>query len=100
MAAEMDGEIMRYEPAPSTARIVLKTELDAFERLRSDLESKYTDQWVVIRGPDLVGVYSEFGDAASDAGNRFGRGPYLIRQVAPTNWLEHAKRDWQARANG
>ncbi len=90
---------MKYEPAPSTARTLLKTEFDAYDKLRTELESKYTDQWVVIRGTDLVGVYAEFGDAAREAGKRFGRGPYLIRQVAPTNWLERGERDWKARAN-
>ena len=66
----MDGMRMKYESAPSTARTLLKTELAAYERLRTELESKYTDQWVVIRGTDLVGVYAGFGDAAREARER------------------------------
>ncbi len=91
---------MKYDPAPSVAHIVLKSEMDAYERMRPELESKYANQWVVVRGSDLIGVYPEFSDAAREAGKRFGRGPYLIRQVAPTAWLEHAKRHWRSYANG
>ncbi|MCY4557308.1 MAG: TenA family protein [Chloroflexi bacterium] len=76
---------------------VLATEYAAYEKMRAELEAKYTDEWVVVHGEELVGVYTEFNDAAREAGQRFGRGPYLIRQVAPTNWTEYARELWQRR---
>ncbi len=91
--------VMRYEPGPSTAHLVLKSELEAYERLRADLEAKYTDEWVVVHGDELIGVYRDFKDAAREAGQRFGRGPYLIRQVAPTNWMEYVKLHRKPNAN-
>ena len=90
---------MKYGPGPSTAQIVLKSELEAYERMRATLEAKYTDEWVVVHGDELIGVYRDFNDAAREAGQRFGRGPYLIRQVAPTNWLDYAKLHWDPDAN-
>ena len=71
--------------------MVLKKELETYEQMRASLEAKYTDEWVVVHGDELVGVYRDFKDAAREAGQRFGRGPYLIRQVAPTNWMEYVK---------
>lgn len=91
--------VMKYGPGPSTAHIVLKSELEAYERMRAKLEARYTDEWVVVHGGELVGVYRDFKDAAREAGQRFGRGPYLIRQVAPTDWLEYAKLHWESDAN-
>ncbi len=91
--------VTRYEFGPLTAHVVLKNELQTYERLRADLEAKYTDEWVVVHGEELAGVYKDFKDAARDAGQRFGRGPYLIRQVAPVNWLEYAKLHWKPRAD-
>jgi hypothetical protein len=38
-------------------------------------------KWVGIHAEALAGVYDSFEAAASDAVRRFGRGPYLIRQV-------------------
>ena len=74
----------------ATAHRVLQRELSAYERMRAGLEAKYTDEWVVIHGDELAGVYADFWAAARDAGLRFGYGPYLIRQVAPTDWVEYA----------
>ena len=34
-----------------------------------------------IIGQELIGNYASFEDAAQDAVAKFGRGPYLIRQV-------------------
>ncbi len=90
---------MKYQPAPSVAHVVLKTEMEAYESMRPKLESMYANEWAVVRGSELIGVYPEFSDAAREARKRFGRGPYLIRQVAPTNWQDHIKRHWQSHAD-
>jgi hypothetical protein len=52
-----------------------------YSRLQPDLESKYMSKWVLIHDQKLVGVYDSFESAAEDAVQRFGRGPYLLRQV-------------------
>lgn len=75
----------------------LKTELAAYDGMRAELEAQYTDEWVIVHGDELAGVDANFQDAARDARQRFGYGPYLIRQVAPTDWLEYAKDFWRRR---
>ena len=59
----------------------LKNEIAAYDRMRPDLEIEHLGEWVVIHAEKLVGTYDSFEDAADDAVRRFGRGPYLIRQV-------------------
>ena len=60
---------------------VLDKEIAAYERMRDRLEREHFLQWVVIHGEELSGTYDDFQDAAADATQRYGRGPYLIRQV-------------------
>ena len=59
----------------------LDTEIAAYERLRPDLEAHSMGKWVLVHDGALVGTYGSFDDAAKDAVSKFGRGPYLIRQV-------------------
>lgn len=72
-------------------------ELAAYDRMRVALTVKYTDEWTVAHGDELVGRYANFHDAARDAGKRFGYGSYLIRQAAPIDWLGYAKELWLER---
>ena len=56
-------------------------EVKAFELLRAMLEANHMNQWVVIHEQKLIDTYDSFEGAADDAVQRFGRGPFLIRQV-------------------
>ncbi len=60
---------------------ILEREIAVFEGMRDLLERDHLYKWVVIYGEELCGIYDDFQDAAADATVRFGRGPYLIRQV-------------------
>jgi hypothetical protein len=64
-----------------TAMIELDREIAAYETMRADLENRHMGEWVLLYKEELVGVYDSFEDAAGIAVSRFGRGPYLIRQV-------------------
>jgi hypothetical protein len=59
----------------------IDNELAAFEALRADLEAHHMGEWVLLYGRQLIATYDSFENAASDASAKFGRGPYLIRQV-------------------
>jgi hypothetical protein len=73
--------------------MALEIEIATYERRREELEKYYPGKFVVIRGGDLVGAFDTFGNAAAEAVARFGRGPYLIRQVGapppsvPVSWF-------------
>jgi hypothetical protein len=59
----------------------IDVELAAYDAMREKLETEHMTKWVVIHDEELVGVYDSFEAAAEDAVGKFGRGPYLIRQV-------------------
>lgn len=65
----------------------LESEIQAFEKLRPELEKNYSSKFVIFKGDVFVGAWDTLNAAAAEAVARFGRGPYLIRQVgapAPT----------------
>lgn len=59
----------------------LDREIETFNRLKPDLEQHHMGKFVVIKDTDLVGAFDTFDAAGGEAVRRFGRGPYLIRQV-------------------
>ena len=59
----------------------IDTEIAAYETMRAELELHHMGEWIVMRDGKVVGTYASFENAASDAVSRFGRGPYLIRQI-------------------
>jgi hypothetical protein len=59
----------------------LKDDIAAYDAMKADLEAKSLGKWVVVHERKLIGTYESFDAAAKDAVHRFGRGPYLIRQV-------------------
>ena len=60
---------------------VLSQEIAVYEGMQDRLEMDHFGKWVVVHEEELVGTYGTFEDAADEAIRRFGRGPYLIRQV-------------------
>jgi hypothetical protein len=59
----------------------VKIDISAYERMQAELEEKHMGKWVLFHDERFVAEYDSFESAASDAVARFGRGPYLIRQV-------------------
>jgi hypothetical protein len=60
---------------------VLRDDIAAFDRMRADLEAEHRNEWVVFHQGEFVDAFPDFEAAASTAVDRFGVGPYLIRQV-------------------
>ena len=59
----------------------LKQEILAYDEMRRELESDHFGEWVVVHNRQVAGTYESFQEAAKDAVQRFGRGPYLIRRI-------------------
>ena len=59
----------------------LDHEMAAYRQQAARLEATQAGKWVIFKGSALVGTHETFEQAARDAVRRFGRGPYLIRQV-------------------
>ncbi len=61
--------------------MALETEIRSYERMHEDLERHHKGKFVIFHGEELVGAFDSLDAAAEEAIRRFGRGPYLIRQV-------------------
>jgi hypothetical protein len=59
----------------------IQDEIAAFEAIKSELEATHFGRWVLIYHRNLVSTFDSFSEALEIAGQRFGRGPYLIRQI-------------------
>ena len=59
----------------------LTQEIEAYENMRNALETDHLGEWVVVHDRELAGIFESFDAAATDAVARFGRGPYLIREI-------------------
>jgi hypothetical protein len=59
----------------------LRDEIAAYERMHADLEAAHLGEWALVHDRKLIGTYGSFDKAAREAVGRFGRGPYLIRQI-------------------
>jgi hypothetical protein len=67
----------RYDEAMAD----LDQEIAAYEKMQSSLEAEHMGKWVVVHDGTVIAVYNSFESAADDAVEKFGRGPFLIRQV-------------------
>ena len=59
----------------------IEKDIIAYESMRSDIENRHIGEWALIHDEELIGVFTAFEEAAAVAVARFGRGPYLIRQI-------------------
>jgi len=59
----------------------LQDDITAYEGRRRELERHHRGKWAVFHAGQFVGIYADFEEAATDAVERFDRGPYLIRQI-------------------
>ena len=59
----------------------LDQEIQAYEAMQANLEEHHMGKWVVIHDGELVDAFDTLDAAATEAVRRFGRGPYLIRQI-------------------
>ena len=62
-------------------------DIAVFKKMQTELEAHHKGKWVVIRSGELINVFDSFEVAASEAVARFGRGPYLIRQVGAVDFV-------------
>jgi hypothetical protein len=60
---------------------ILAQERKLYDKLRPELEAKSKGQWALIRDSELISTFPSFELAAREAVRRFGRGPYLIREI-------------------
>jgi hypothetical protein len=63
----------------------LQDDIAFYDSVRSSLEADHLGKWVLVRNKEIVGLYDKFEAAAKEAVQKFGRGPYLIRQIGASS---------------
>ncbi len=66
---------------------IIEKEIIAYDLMREELEADHKGEWVLVHDQQLIGTYETFQEAASVATRRFGRGPYLIREIGVDSTL-------------
>ncbi len=59
----------------------INEDIAAYDAMRQELEANHTGKWVLLYNRELIAVFDSFESAAETAVQKFGRGPYLIRQI-------------------
>lgn len=76
---------------------VLAREIAAFESMQNELEQNYMGKWVLFHDSDFIGSFDTLERTAEEAVRKFGRGPYLIRQVGALPMVMPASVMYRAR---
>ena len=63
----------------------LSKQISAYDQMRDLLETDHFGKWAVFYNEQLVGTYETVESAVDTAVQKFGRGPYLIRQIGAPN---------------
>jgi len=63
----------------------LKENIDAYEKIKEQLEAQNMGKWVLFSDAKLISTYDSFESAAEEAVKKFGAGPYLIKQIGATS---------------
>ena len=59
----------------------LSENIAAYAKAQNALETNHWGEYAVFYDGDMQGTFQEFHEAMAFAAERWGRGPYLIRQV-------------------
>jgi hypothetical protein len=59
----------------------LLAEIEAYDAMLPELQTAHSGKWVLVHDRKLIGLFESSDAAATEAVKRFGRGPYLIRQI-------------------
>ena len=70
------------------ADTALDEQIAVYESMRDDLEREHMGKWVVVHGGVVAGYFETHWDAAGAAVQRFGDGPYLIREIGAPDALQ------------
>ena len=70
------------------ADTALDEQIAVYESMREDLERDHMGEWIVMHGGAVAGYFETHWDAAEAAVQRFGDGPYLIREIGAPDALQ------------
>lgn len=68
---------------------LLKKELQTYEARKAELIGKYEGKFALIKDADVLGVFDTKLDAIRQGYERFGRVPFLVKQIIEIEMPQH-----------
>jgi hypothetical protein len=62
--------------------MALEKELEFFERIKSDLLSKHSGKFALIRGEEFINAFDSPDNAYKEGVSRFGRESFLVKKIS------------------
>ena len=62
----------------------LAAQIRKYESIKSKLELDHFGKWILMYDENPVGFFESAEEAIQEAATKFGKGPYLIRQIGVT----------------
>ena len=59
----------------------LKREYETYKANKEDLLVKHEGKYVLIKGTDIVEMYTSYEDALKEGLKKFGNVPFLVKQI-------------------
>lgn len=59
----------------------LKREYETYKANKEDLLTKHEGQYVLIKGADIIEVFTSYEDALKAGLKKFGNVPFLVKQI-------------------
>jgi hypothetical protein len=59
----------------------LDNDIAFYESKKGEFEGNNMGRWILVHNSEVIGFYDNFEAAAQEAVQKFGAGPYLIRQI-------------------
>jgi uncharacterized protein with PIN domain len=60
---------------------VLQKEVETYLAEKEELVARGEGKFVLIKGEQVVGLFESQGDALQEGYRRFGKGPFLVKQI-------------------
>ncbi len=79
--AAMNSESSAETSNMADGKNVLSSELATYDREKAGLVSESEGKYVVIKGDDVLGVYSSQDDAIAAGYQKYGNVPFLVKQI-------------------
>jgi len=72
----------------SVMDVELEKELEFFESKKEEWLKEYKDKFALIKGEELIDVFSTLEDAYKEGVKRYGNQPFLIKRVTEEEEVE------------
>lgn len=88
-----DARMSNQDSESERPHLLLEAEVAFYETQRARwIEQGHAEQWVAVKGTDVLGFFASMGDAYAAGVTKLGSEPFLIKQVVAEDPIAIIKR--------